>query len=217
MENFDEFIKQRLLSLPEEIQKAFAETDIVGEVEKIRVKNKLMYDQASVIESEVMLVFLGLERPDDLTKNISENANIPKEIVSEIVLDIEKNILKQIKSKLAETLEKEDAESSKKPEEVMDKEKILEEIENPKPLWNTIDNKEKIIEDKNTTNDKLPEIAPTQTIQKYTPPVSTKNIVEKKLTEPTHIEPKKIEISLKKIPQENPQKNSGDPYREPIN
>jgi hypothetical protein len=226
MENFDEFIKQRLLSLPIEIQKAFNETDIVGEIEKIRVKFKLMYDQGSALESETKLVFLGLEKPDDLLKNIVENVNISKDIATQIVGEVEKNIFKQIKKKLIETLEQEEEESKKKEnKETLDKDSILWEIENPKPtvqpIQPTIKTEEKAKETPKIQSN-IPEIAPTQVLQKYTAPTGAKNLVEKKLSEPTHITPKEAEISLKKIPQilnnsvSQTQKPTVDPYKEAI-
>lgn len=228
MENFDEFIKERLLSLPPEIQKAFSETDIIGEIEKIRSKHGLMYDQSAVLESETMLVFLGLEKPGDLIKNIESNANVSKETATEIVDEIEKNILKQIKSKLVEVIEKEDAENpesknqnvviKENKDETLDREAILKEIEDPTPTFGV-----KKTEDLNIKKDNLPEIAPISAIQKYVAPIpQTKNIIEKKLSEPTHIAPKKVEISLKKIPQASnlsvsqTQKPAFDPYKEPI-
>lgn len=221
MENFDEFIKQRILSLPLEIQKAFKETDIVGEIEKIRVKFKLMFDQGSVLETETKLVFLGLENPNDLLKNISNNANVSKEIASQIVNEIESNIFKQIKSKLIDTLKKEDEESQKKvaleetkKEEKLDRDSILNEIENPTPTFT----KAKTEEIKPISH--IPEIAPDMTLAKtpiveapkYKMPTQTKSIIEQKLSEPTHTTPKETEIFLKKIPHKNP----SDPYKEPI-
>jgi len=220
MENFTEFIKERLLSLPPEIQKAFGETDIVGEIEKIRVKFGLMYDQASVLESETMIVFLGLEEPKYLLRNIVQNAKISTEIASQIVEEIEKNILKQIKSRLVEILEEEDVESKKKEEKeslIFDtKDSILQEIENPTPIFKPVTEK---IQAKNI----LPEIAPTQTLTEYTPPIlPKKSIIEQKLTEPTRIPPKEIELSIRKIPQTQitpetlQKKYTIDPYKEPI-
>ena len=225
MENFDEFIKQRLFSLPQEIQKAFSETDIVGEIEKIRVKFKLMYDQASVLESETMLIFLGLEEPKYLLRNIVKNAKIPTDIAGQIVDEIEKNILKQIKSRLIEIMEQEDEENKKNEESKenspLDKDSILAEIENPVPTFQT----KSAITPVNT--EKIPENLPTikvyQTIENYTPPsMPVKSIVERKLSEPTRIPPKEIEVSLKKIPDtptqiiSTVQKYTADPYKEPI-
>jgi hypothetical protein len=99
-------------------------------------------------------------------------------------------------------------------EEELDRDSILNEIENPTPTFA----KTKTEETKPQSH--IPEIAPNMTLAKtpivealkYTVPPQTKSIIEQKLSEPTHVSPKETEIFLKKIPP----KSSSDPYKEPI-
>jgi hypothetical protein len=109
----------------------------------------------------------------------------------------------------------EDASEEKGVGEDLDRDSILNEIENPTPTF-----KPSIIEKKPEIKDNLPEIAPANVLQKYTAPITSKNIVERKLSEPTHTTPKETEISLKKIPQKTTitpaQKPAFDPYKETI-
>ncbi|MEI7513459.1 MAG: hypothetical protein WCJ74_02455 [bacterium] len=202
-------IKDQIASLPEKVRDIIASTDITGEIIKLKEKYHLMLDQISTLEIETMLVMIGLEPAEDFVDNLQANLKIDEEKAVNIANDINELIFKEIRHAMME----QDTGEEKK--ETLNKDSILWEIENPTPTNQTIKPAVKIEEkpeEATKIQSNIPEIAPTQVLQKYTAPIATKNIVEQKLTEPTHIAPKEIEVSLTKLPQKTPI----DPYKEAI-
>ena len=240
MNTLDTEISNQLLSLPPEIQKAFSETDISGEVEKIRVKFRLGYDQATCIQTETLIAFLGLDDPKNLTKNISVNARIPSNIAADIVADIDAKILKGVKTKIIELLEKEakEEEDSDVTDETIlqTKDEILKEIEDPEPAptytANPVLEVVKKAEELALKREATPETpttsivtTPITTIETKAPdtllPIvePTRDIVAIKLSEPTRIPPQQTTIPTPTPQAVTPlptQKNIVDPYKEPI-
>lgn len=203
--NLGTIIQERLKALPEIIQKAIADIDFTQEMVKLQKKYALSLDKIADLEIETMIIMLDLDDPDNFIGNLEENLGIEKIVAKAIENDLNEAIFKKIRTAMV----KED----EKKYENLNKESILEEIENPIPTsWQT----------KIKSEDKITPSVPTiKSIQSYTPNLPTKNIVEQKLSEPTHIPPKEIEISLeqklqttsqiplvKKIPTIDPYKES---------
>jgi len=159
-----------------------------------------------------MLVMIGLEPAEDFVNNLKSNLNIKEELAAAIANDINELIFDKIRRVMMDNSEK-DTQTS---EEKLDKDSILQEIENPTPTF-------KPSTEKTEAKDILPEIAPPQALTEYTPTVlPKKSIIEQKLTEPTRIPPKEIELSTRRIPQTQntptslQKKYTTDPYKEPI-
>jgi hypothetical protein len=214
-------INDQIASLPQKVRDIIASTDITGEIIKLKEKYHLMLDQISTLEVETMLVMIGLEPAEDFVDNLQSNLKIDEEKAINIANDINELIFMEIRHAMME----QDSKTGEENKETLDKDSILWEIENPKPtvqpIQPTIKTEEKAKETPKIQSN-IPEIAPTQVLQKYTTPTGAKNLVEKKLSEPTHIAPKEAEISLKKIPQilnnsvSQTQKPTVDPYKEAI-
>jgi hypothetical protein len=210
-------IQNQINSLPKKVREVIASIDITSEISKLREKHHLMLDQISTLELETMLVMIGLEPAENFVDNLKSNLNLDEVKANAIADDVNELIF----DKIRKAMMSEGGEEQK--EEVLDKNSILWEIENPTPTFSTNQQKTPIIPTQNpATQSNIPEIAPINTIQKYTAPIQTKNIVEQKLTETTHIAPKRIDVSLKKIPQlpnnrvSQTPKISIDPYKEPL-
>lgn len=203
-------IQTQLDSLPKKVREIIASIDITNEIANLRSKHHLMLDQIATLELETMLVMIGLEPADNFVKNLESSLKIDESKAVLIANDLNELIFQKIRHAMMEEI------GDQKSEGDLDKDKILAEIENPTPTFP----KAEIVAN-STPKTILPEIAPSQTIQKYTVPTQTQNIVEQKLTKPTHIEPKETEISLKKIPQTtktsiSEKKPAFDPYKEPL-
>jgi len=225
-------IQDQIASLPKKVRDIIASIDITNEIASLRDKHHLMLDQVSTLELETMLVMIGLEEAENFVNILKSNLNLDEEKAEALAIDINELIFNKIRHAMMEEDKGEEGEK----EEILNKDSILWEIENPKPTAQAItpipkpEVKTEItpkiqgispeIAPKIQSN--LPEIAPTQTLEKYTAPIPTKTFLEKKLSEPTHIAPKETEISLKKIPQvlnnsiSQTLKPTVDPYKEPI-
>jgi hypothetical protein len=195
-------IQEQIDSLPKKVREVIASIDITNEVANLRTKHFLMLDQVSTLELETILAMIGLEPTENFVENIKDNLKISEEKAILIANDINESIFNKIRQVMMST-----GEEKMEDDNNLDRESILKEIENPTPTFPTIK-----IEQVPKIQSNIPEIAPIQTIQKYARVEPIKSIIEKKLSEPTHTEPKQTEIFLKKIPQ----KNSVDPYKEAI-
>jgi hypothetical protein len=194
-------IQDQLATLPQKVRDVISSIDITNEIANLRTKHHLMLDQVSTLELETVLAMIGLEPTENFVENIKTNLGVEEERAVSIAVDINESIFEKIRR--AMMVSSEDGGGK----ENLDRDTILNEIENPTPTF-----KPSEVVQLKPEQSKIPEIAPVQTIQKYAKVEPIKSIVEKKMSEPTHIAPKETEIFLKKIPQ----KSSIDPYKEAI-
>ena len=97
-----EIIKNQFESLPKDLQQAILNTDIGGIVNTISKKHLLHIDQEGLLQTEVLLVLLGLEDVDRFVDNVTkngiadqENAHIiAEEIHNQIFLPVIENLQK---------------------------------------------------------------------------------------------------------------------------
>lgn len=105
-------------------------------------KNTLNLDQASSLEAEVFIFLIGLAGIFDLRKAIEKELAIPASKVNDIMIDINDMIVEPLKQKLMNITSDEDdspkgvpasiathIQLAKKEEEILDRQKILDEIE----------------------------------------------------------------------------------------
>ncbi len=138
MENETEkIIKERLAELPNSIKRAIFKTDIGGAIQRISQRNRLHLDQASNLETEIMLVMLGLEPSDDFVKNLATNLSIDQNFASRLSGEINNEIFNVVKMNMMKEEEKEAGPSSLRPTTIepkpaeISREEVLKEIENP--------------------------------------------------------------------------------------
>lgn len=135
-------IAQQIESLPDEIKKLVLGDEWKQWVGNIVKKNTLNLDQASSLEAEIFTFLIGLVGVFDLRKNIEKELAIPVSKVNDIMIDINNMIIDPLKQKLIEGTEKEDEyvtptttplvkhiELAKKQEEILDRQKVLNDIE----------------------------------------------------------------------------------------
>lgn len=213
----EKLIKEHLDSLPNAIKKVLSGTDITSEILAIKNKHHLMLDQVTSLELDTRLTILGIYESEDFVDNIKNHTGLSADTAILVAKDVEESIFSKIKKAIiAET-----SNDNKDSEENLDKDSILAGIENPVPTFQPKSIPTPVSTEKIPEN--FPAIKISQALENYTlPNLPVKNIVEQKLSEPTRIPPKEIEVSLKKLPntpaQTTPltQKYKTDPYKEPI-
>ncbi|HAO64361.1 TPA: hypothetical protein DCQ44_00060 [Candidatus Taylorbacteria bacterium] len=133
MENQTEILKKYIKNLPEEMRDYLAKNTWPQKLTLISTMNKLGAEQVSALETEVVLVLVGIENCSDLTANIQKNVvGISSEISKTISDEIEKNIFVEIKA-LLDDLEAINNSSEKESAETLNKDGVLNDIENPIP------------------------------------------------------------------------------------
>ncbi len=133
-------IEEQINGLPSPIKALVLGNEWKTWVGSIVKKNSLNLDQASSLESEVFVFLIGLVNVFDLRKSIQTELNLPVSKVNDIMIDINDMIVEPLKRKLIEATEGEEEVTmpeplaahinlAKKEEEIMDRQKILSEIE----------------------------------------------------------------------------------------
>jgi hypothetical protein len=139
---FQKKVEEQINQLPDQIKKLILGNEWKQWVGQIVKKNTLNLDQASSLESEIFVFLIGLVGIFDLRKSIQTELNIPVSKVNDIMIDINDMIVEPLKQKLIAITDedeiKENAPASiaqhvilqEKEEEILDRQKVLNDIEN---------------------------------------------------------------------------------------
>jgi hypothetical protein len=247
-EETQKIIEEQMKILPADVKTAIISVDYKKKLEEITKRQRLMIDQAGKLEMETTLVMIGLEPLADYIDNIVRELGLNEVRAKEVAIDVSDNIFKPIREslqKMNDDLEEEaggeetpreekvdgigdEVRFTNSNEEGLEREQILNEIENP------ISNRQNtIIEDKKEETKEIQneiEIRPLQEIQiRDTPEIKTTEfeskkeetpILNNKLSEANINNKQEIEIKPTiKLPETTEKKVSTtnlDPYREPI-
>ncbi len=127
-----QLIKKNFELLPREIQDAITGGNLPEKFAKISKKYALTIEQAGDIQTETMLVMLGLESSNNLISNLSDNVEIPRETARDIAGDINTDIIGSIRESLQKLEDTNDDE--KLDNEAIARANTLKGIENPTTL-----------------------------------------------------------------------------------
>ena len=100
MDNIEQIIKEQLVKLPEDVRKAISSVDLRDKVKKISEKHHLHIDQAGILETETVLVMLGLESTDNYRGNLKKELQISDTSAQAITFDVNKEIFMPIRESL---------------------------------------------------------------------------------------------------------------------
>lgn len=98
--DINQTIKDRLNQLPEDIQQAITSNDLGSKFDQIAQKNNLHIDQNGNLQTETLLVMLGLENSSDYIDNLQSSLEINRNEAIQISNDVNELILKPIKESL---------------------------------------------------------------------------------------------------------------------
>jgi len=106
-ENTKKIIEEQLEKLPKDIRDAILSADLPEKFKTIANKHKLRIDQGGTLETETMLVMLGLEHPDDYTSNLKKEAGMSDEEAEKIAEEVSRTIFLPIRASLQKLHEEE--------------------------------------------------------------------------------------------------------------
>ncbi len=98
--DIQEIIKNRYKELPQDIQEAIKSTDLTTKFNTIAEKHNLHIDQNGALQTETILVMIGLEPSQDYISNLQRNLDIKIEEAQSIAQDVNNDILNSIKNSL---------------------------------------------------------------------------------------------------------------------
>ncbi len=93
-------LRERLHTLPEDVQDAIFAVETADAIGEIQNKYKLHIDQAGDLAEEVGFVMLGLTRPFDFVGRIASKLRVTQMVASQITKDINETIFNPIKESL---------------------------------------------------------------------------------------------------------------------
>jgi len=96
----DKKLDERFASLPKEIQVIINESNFQPTLYAIAKKYKLTIDQMGILEEVTTKILLGIIHPDKYQAELADKTSIPAADITNIVLDVNEEILKTIRQAL---------------------------------------------------------------------------------------------------------------------
>lgn len=110
-------LREQFKKMPQNLQELVLSNDLSEKFFNISKKHNLHHDQAGALETETLLVIMGLDSAADYPKNLKQAlVNIPEEKLENIMLDVESLIIAPIRDSLISFIQSE-AEETKAGEE----------------------------------------------------------------------------------------------------
>jgi cell division septation protein DedD len=103
----------RFKKLPKVVQDAITSAEVEKHLRALSEKHKLHLDQWAVLENEVMLTMVGLEKPADLAKNIAREVGVQEDVAEALAADISATVFAPVRVELERLVP--DAEGSAAP------------------------------------------------------------------------------------------------------
>lgn len=126
--DIEQIIKERYQELPTDIQRAIQSNDLAGKFDLIAQKHNLHVDQNGSLQTETVLVMLGLESSKKYVSNLERELEIPHDKALAISEDVNREILMSIRDSLRKMEEEQEKEEVPQPENI-NKEQTLSTIE----------------------------------------------------------------------------------------
>lgn len=89
---FDEGLKEVVQSLPPIIRAYLSEKKYIPIMKGLMGRYGLHVDQGGIFEREMVLLLMGVETPEEFARSLQEEAQIPEDVVDNIVADIDEQI-----------------------------------------------------------------------------------------------------------------------------
>ena len=127
-------LREKLFTLPEELQEAITSVDTSDTIDLIGKKYGLFFDQVGILGTETTLVMLGITVPTNFINILVNKLSIDKEKAGKIILDLNENIFSKIKEQLRGLHNTKSDITPKKEQTQPTREDLLKNIENPEGM-----------------------------------------------------------------------------------
>ena len=109
MADLQQQIQERFAQLPLVVQSAITSADVDRHLRELANTQKLHLDQWETLENEVMLTLLGIQRGEDLEKNIVSQVGVASDVALTLAESINRVVFEPIRQELERQLEHPDA------------------------------------------------------------------------------------------------------------
>ena len=170
MDDTNKKLEEQFKLLPAELKKFIVSEELTTDLKNISSRHQLTDEQGSVLETQTLIILLGLDYTNKYRDNLTAKLGAPADIINSIVNEIKERVFRKVAPQLAEIqigIERVDKETAEKenaggveienPEErleapnkeelledgrELDRDKILTDIETPtEPQGTIIDQK----------------------------------------------------------------------------
>jgi len=107
-DDIKKLIEERMLELPQTIRDVIVKSGWTNTIRSLVKKHNLRIDQGSNLETETLLIMLGIETQEQYIKNLINEAQLSPELAGEIAQEVNLQIFSLIKNKLIENTEEKD-------------------------------------------------------------------------------------------------------------
>ncbi len=101
-EETQKIIEDQMATLPPEIKTVLAEFDWATKSNELGAKHQLHIDQLGTLQTEILLVLIGIVPPDSFESELKESLKLPDEKIAEIVKDANEMIFKPVRQSLVD-------------------------------------------------------------------------------------------------------------------
>jgi hypothetical protein len=215
-------ITKHIQALPPKLKAAIASIEMQKPLEEIRQKYGLMLDQASTLETETVLVAIGVEPGEEFVDNIIKNVGLNEIDAISIAKEINAKIFEKIKERIKKGEGPSESGGGETPEQKVENEKeILSAIEKPSPVGSRIKQSNapsNLPRDTSPVGQvatgKLPDESKEQNTA-FEKQIPRDPALEKLQSNLTSINEKQ-EIDERAVGKEKKYPGENDPYREPV-
>ncbi len=108
---FEQQIQEHFAQLPKVVQDAITSVDIEKRLREIADGYKLHLDQWNLLENQVMLTLMNLQRAQDLKANIEKGVGVDDAVAAALAADISRIVFDPVRGELERALEHPEAEA----------------------------------------------------------------------------------------------------------
>lgn len=103
--DFEKAVLERFQALPAVVQQAIVSADVSNHLRELAKKHNLHLDQWGTLENEVRFTLLGIQKPEDLARNIQKELGLSSEASLTLAADISELVFAPIRDELERILE----------------------------------------------------------------------------------------------------------------
>lgn len=101
-EETQKIIEDQMATLPPEIKTILADFDWATKANELGAKYQLHIDQIGALQTEILMVLIGIVPPDEFENEIKTHLNLPQEKIPQIVNDANEMIFKPVRQALVD-------------------------------------------------------------------------------------------------------------------
>ena len=205
-------------NLPDKIKEFLNSEYFNSNFKEIGKNLNLLIDEQGILGDELMLVIMGLISASELPNRIKQSLKINQQQSDKIINQLNEKIFTQLRTLMQNDSDAPHNNTKNTQESLLNKESILDEIENPTPTVHPISIADQTISGPARPREIIGVPQETKTVQatEKTENSIASEFITGKLTEIVSLPNQRIDVTSEK-PKEQPKKYTADPYRESVN